>query len=78
LSYIAKTGLQWRYLPENFPPYHAVYQQAQRRIRAGVLDAMAGDLRKLLPILENRASEPSAAILDGRTLQSVPESGGRY
>jgi hypothetical protein len=42
-----------------------------------VLDAMAGDLRKLLRILENRASEPSAAILDGRTLQSVPESGGR-
>jgi transposase len=78
LRYIAKTGLQWRYLLENFPPYHAVYQQAQGRIRARVLDAMARDLRKLLRILENRASEPSAAILDGRTLQSVPESGGRY
>jgi transposase len=41
LRYIAKTGVQWRYLPENFPPYHAVYQQAQRWIRAGVLEAMA-------------------------------------
>lgn len=77
LRYIAKTGVQWRYLPENFPPYHAVYQQAQRWIRAQVLESMAGDLRQLLRVLEGRASEPSAAILDGRTLQSVPESGSR-
>jgi len=77
LRYIAKTGVQWRYLPENFPPYHAVFQQAQRWIRAGVLETMAGDLRKLLRLLAERASEPSAAILDGRTLQSVPESGAR-
>jgi transposase len=77
LRYIAKTGVQWRYLPENFPPYHAVYQQAQRWIRAGVLEAMATDLRKLLRVLQDRASAPSAVILDGRTLQSVPESGGR-
>jgi transposase len=72
LRYIAKTGVQWRYLPENFPPYHAVYQQAQRWIRAGVLETMASDLRKLLRMLQDRASEPSAVILDGRTLQSVP------
>jgi transposase len=77
LRYLAKTGVQWRYLPENFPPYHAVYQQAQRWIRAGVLEAMAGDLRELLRTLQDRASAPSAVILDGRTLQSVPESGAR-
>lgn len=77
LRYIAKTGVQWRYLPGNFPPYAAVYQQAQRWIRAGVLETMAGDLRKLLRMLQARASAPSAVILDGRTLQSVPESGAR-
>ena len=77
LRYIGKTGVQWRYLPENFPPYYAVYQQAQRWIRAGVLENMAGDLRKLLRMLQDRASDPSAVILDGRTLQSVPESGAR-
>ena len=69
--------MQWRYLPENFPPYHAVFQQAQRWIRAEVLETMAGDLRKLLRMLQDRASAPSAVILDGRTLQSVPESGER-
>ena len=77
LRYIAKTGVQWRYLPENFPPYHAVFQQAQRWIRAGVLESMASDLRKLLRMLQHRSSAPSAVILDGRTMQSVPESGAR-
>lgn len=77
LRYMAKTGVQWRYLPANFPPYHAVYQQAQRWIRAEVFETMASDLRQLLRMLQDRASAPSAVILDGRTLQSVPESGAR-
>ncbi|MEI9896349.1 MAG: IS5 family transposase [Chthoniobacter sp.] len=77
LRYVAKTGVQWRYLPTDFPPYDTVYQQARRWMRAGVLETMAADLRKLLRLLQDRAGAPSAVILDGRTLQSVPESGGR-
>ena len=77
LRYVAKTGVQWRYLPTDFPPFHAVFQQAQRWIRAAVFETMAADLRKLLRMLQDRASAPSAVILDGRTLQSVPESGPR-
>ena len=75
--YIAKTGVQWRYLPENFPPYSAVFQQVQRWIKAEVFEAMAADLRKLLRMLQERPLGPSGVILDGRTLQSVPESGAR-
>jgi transposase len=48
---VARTGVQWRYLPTDFPPYSAVDQQAQRWMRAGVLENLAGDLRKLLRIL---------------------------
>jgi transposase len=77
LRYVTKTGVQWEYLPADFPPYHAVDQQARRWMRAGVFEHMAADLRKLLRMLQDRASAPSAVILDGRTLQSVPESGGR-
>src|SRR6187397_643413 len=77
VRYVAKTGVQWEYLPSDFPPYHAVYQQARRWMRAGVFEHMAADVRKLLRMLQDRASAPSAVILDGRTLQSVPESGGR-
>ncbi|EDY17957.1 transposase IS4 family protein [Chthoniobacter flavus Ellin428] len=77
LRYVAKTGVQWRYLPADFPPYHAVYQHGRRWLRAQVFESLAADLRKLLRLLQERAGAPSAVILDGRTLQSVPESGAR-
>jgi len=38
---------------------------------------MAHDLRQLSRALEGRNPQPSAAILDSRTLQSTPESGAR-
>lgn len=77
LRYIAKTGVQWRYMPTDLPPYYTVYQQTQRWMKAGVFEAIAADLRKLLRMLQDRQAAPSAVILDGRTLQSTPESGGR-
>src|SRR3954453_19095062 len=38
---------------------------------------MVHDLRMLLRLSGGRAPEPTAAILDSRTLRSTPESGGR-
>ena len=46
-------------------------------MRAGCFEAMVHDLRELLRLLAGRNPCPTAAILDGRTLQSSPESGGR-
>jgi transposase len=54
-----------------------VYQQTQRWIKAGVFEAMVHDLRTLLRLAQGRKAQPSAVILDSRTLQSTPESGGR-
>src|SRR5258706_5188399 len=77
LRYMVRAGCPWRMIPNDLPPWHAVYDQAQRWIRAGVFEALAHDLRKMLRLLAARAMQPSAAILDGRTLQSTPESGAR-
>jgi len=77
LRWMVKTGCQWRYMPNHFPPWSAVYQQARRWLAAGCFEAMAHDLRELLRLAQGRSATPSAAILDGRTIQSVPESGGR-
>jgi transposase len=30
LRYIVKSGMQWRFLPHDLPPWPAVYQQTQR------------------------------------------------
>ena len=64
-------------LPHDFPPWEAVYQQTRRWIAAGVFEAMVHDLRALLRLGEGRNKEPTAAILDSRTLRSSPESGHR-
>jgi transposase len=77
LRYMVKTGGQWRYLPHDFPPWAAVYQQARRWVAARVFEHMADDLRMALRVGAGKLPHPSAAVLDARTLQSTPESGGR-
>ncbi len=77
LRFIARAGLQWRFMPNDLPPWHAIYQQTRRWIDADVFTAIIADLRELIRIGKGRAPQPSAMILDSRTLQSTPESGDR-
>lgn len=77
LRWMVRTGASWRMMPHDLPPWHAIYEQTQRWIKAGVFEQMIHDLRALLRLKAGRQAQPSAAILDGRTLQSTPESGGR-
>jgi len=77
VRYVVKTGCQWDFLPHDFPPASAVYQQARRWAAAGVFETISHDLRLILRMVDGREGQPTAAILDGRTRQSTPESGGR-
>lgn len=77
MRWIVRTGSPWRYMPNDLPPWEIIYQQSQRWLASGVFEAMTQDLRRILRLLEGRHEEPSAAILDSRTLQSTPESGKR-
>lgn len=83
MRYVVRTGVQWRYLPHHFPPWRAMYQQGRRWLHAfiflqtGVFEVIAHELRIIERILKDRDEDPTAVILDGRTLQSTPESGSR-
>jgi transposase len=77
LRYVVRGGIPWRMLPNDLPPWHTVYQQTQRWLKAGVCEAMVHDLREVLRIAAGREAQPSAAIFDSRTLQASPESGER-
>jgi transposase len=54
LRYMVRTGVQWRFmanslrLQADLPPWHAVYQQTRRWMKAGVFEEMVRDLRMLL------------------------------
>lgn len=77
IRYVVRTGAAWRMLPHDLPPWPAVYQQWQRWVRAGCFEALVHDLRELVRTQAGRAAQPTAMILDSRTVQSTPESGAR-
>ena len=77
LRWLMRAGAPLRLLPGDFPPWHAVYDQAQRWIAAGVFEVMVHHLRAVLRHAQGSPPDPRAAVLDARTLQSTPESGAR-
>ena len=77
LRYLVKMGGIWRMMPHDLPPWPVVYQQTQRWIKAGCFETMAHDLLAILRLALERKADPSAVIVDSRTLQSTPESGAR-
>jgi transposase len=77
LRYVVRYGIAWRAMPNDLPPWFTVYQQSQRWLAAGCFETLAQDLRAVLRLAAGRAAEPTAAIIDSRTLRSTPESGQR-
>src|SRR3954465_11267877 len=77
LRYVIRYGIAWRAMPNDFPPWAAVYQQSQRWLASGCCEARAQGGRPLLRLAAGRPEEPTAAIIDSRTLRSTPESGTR-
>src|SRR5580704_11042360 len=77
LRHVIRYGIAWRAMPNDLPPWSAVYQQTQRWLAAGCFETLAHDLRAVLRVASGRPPDPTAAIIDSRTLQSTPESGAR-
>jgi transposase len=77
VRYIARTGNQWRFMPHDYPPWPAIYQQMQHSMRGGCFERLVEDTRILLREFAGRKVQPTAACIDSRTLQSTPESGAR-
>jgi transposase len=77
LRYVIRYGIAWRAMPNDLPPWFSIYQQTRRWLAAGVFEALAQDLRAVLRLASGRREDPTAAIIDSRTLRSTPESGSR-
>ena len=59
LRYLVRMGGAWRMMPHDLPPWHVVYQQTQRWIKAGCFEALAHDLRALLRLALELTSIPA-------------------
>src|SRR5215469_4931750 len=69
--------MQWRMMPQDLPPWYDVSQQARRWLSAGCFENIVHDLRLVLREANGRNRQPTAAILDSRTVPSTPASGQR-
>src|SRR4029450_7566005 len=67
LRYLARSGAPWRMIPNDLPPWHAVYDQTKRWIAAGVFEEIVHDLRMLLRLAPSPTAETRAALPAGVT-----------
>ncbi|MFF6904233.1 IS5 family transposase [Streptomyces hydrogenans] len=77
ILYVDRTGVQWRYLPHDFPPWNTVYGYFAKWADEGVFVQLNGLLRQLLREKEGRNGEPSACVIDAQSVKtstSVPAS----
>ena len=58
LRWFVRAGCPWRMMPNDLPPWSAVYQQTQRWLKAGCFEAMAHDLRAILRLVQDRKTDP--------------------
>lgn len=77
LRWMGRAGAPWCLIAHGFPPWEAAYQQTQRWLQAGCGEAMVNGLHSVLRVAQGKQGQPSAVILDDRTLQSTCESGPR-
>ena len=74
MLYICRTGSQWRYLPEKYPPRSTVYGYFSEWQKDGTWDIINTALREQVRIQADRNSTPTAGILDSQTVKSTQES----
>jgi putative transposase len=75
IFYVNRTGCQWNYLPPNFPPWPAVYNQFRRWQNDGTWDKVHDTLRDKLRTKAGRKPQPTAAVIDAQSTKTTEKGG---
>ncbi|MEU9213424.1 IS5 family transposase [Streptomyces sp. NPDC048415] len=70
ILYVDRTGVQWRYLPHDFPHWNTVYGYFTKWQQEGVFAQLNSLLRQLLRQKEGRDAEPSACVIDAQSVKT--------
>jgi len=73
MLFIGRTGVQWRYLPERYGTWTALWAQWRRWRATGVWAAAMTRLAAIVRVLHEREPLPSMVMVDAQTVK-----GGRY
>ena len=83
ILFLARTGIQWRYLPDRYPPWEAVWQQWRRWRENGVWARAMSRIARLIRSMKRAHVEPTMGMIDaqtvrgGRTGPTLHYAGGR-
>jgi putative transposase len=75
IFYLNRTGLPWRYLPREYPPWATVYGYFRRWRLEGVWQRINDRLRARVRQHAGRKSQPTAAILDSQSVKTTEQGG---
>lgn len=68
--YVDRPGVQWRYLPHDFPHWNTVYGYFARLQQEGVFAQLNDLLRQLQRQKEGREAEPTACVIDAQSVET--------
>lgn len=71
IFYVAATGCQWRALPSSYPHWNTVHRYHLRWSRNGVWEKICDRLREAVREKEGRDPEPSAGVVDARSVRGA-------
>ena len=71
LLYMNRTGCQWRYLPEKYPPRSTVFNYFKGWSENGTWDNIVDVLRERAREASSRKPVPSASIIDSQTVKTT-------
>ena len=72
--YLNKTGCQWRLLPNDFPPYTAVWSFYRRAIKNGIWESITMSLVELERKKRGRDPEPTFGLIDSQSVKTTGAS----
>lgn len=71
IFFVAATGCQWRALPERYPNWNTVHRYHLAWSRDGTWERIADRLRALVREADGRDPDPSASIVDARSVRGA-------
>lgn len=70
IIYVIRSGVQWRMLPKDMPPWQTVYNHFYRLQQRGVWDQVLVELNKIARIQAGRNPNPSYALIDAQSVKT--------